>query len=40
VCDAHYVYVHRVEEKALGVCLVGKLIESVYEIMIKVKDKD
>jgi len=26
VCDAHYVYVHMVEDKALGVCLVWQLI--------------
>jgi hypothetical protein len=26
VCDAHYVYVHMVEEKALGVCRVWQPI--------------
>jgi len=26
MCDAHYVYVHMVEEKALGVCWVWQLI--------------
>ena len=26
VCDAHYVYVHMVEEKTLGDCQVWKLI--------------
>jgi len=25
VCDAHYVYVHMIEERALGVCQVWKL---------------
>jgi len=29
VCDANYVYVHMVEEKALGVCQVWKLIRCV-----------
>ena len=35
VCDAHYVYVHLVEEKALGVCQVWKPILCVYEIRTK-----
>ncbi len=40
VCDAHYVYVHMVEEKALGVCLVWQPIWSAYGIKTKVKAKD
>jgi len=40
VCDAHYVYVHMVEEKALNVCRVSKLIWSAYEINTKVEAKD
>ena len=30
VCDAHYVYVYMVEENALGVCQVWKLIQCAY----------
>jgi len=37
VCDAHYVYVDLVEEKALGVYRVWKLIWSVYRIKTKVE---
>ena len=40
VCDAHYMYVHMVEEKALGVCQVWKPIQSAYEIKRKVEPKD
>lgn len=39
VCDAHYVYVHMVEEKALGVCRVWKPIQCAYGIRTKVEDK-
>jgi len=37
VCDAHYVYVHLVEEKALGVSRVWQLIWCVYKIRTKVE---
>ena len=37
VCDAHYVYVHLVEEKALSVCRVWQLIECAYKIRTKVE---
>ena len=40
VCGAHYVYVHMVEEKELGVFRVWKPIQSVYEIKTKVEAKD
>ena len=40
LCDPHYVYVHMVEEKALGVCWVWKPIQSAYKINIKVEAKD
>ena len=40
VSDAHYVYVHMVEEKALGVCLVWQSIQSAYWIKTKVEAKD
>ena len=40
VCDAHYVYVHMVEENALGVCWVWKQIQSAYWISKKLEDKD
>ena len=39
MCDAHYVYVHMVEEKQLGVCLVWKSIRSAYRIKTKVEPK-
>ena len=39
-CDEHYVYVHMVEEKALGVCQLWKLIWSAYGIRKKVEAKD
>ena len=39
MCDAHYVYVHMVEEKALGVCWVWKSIRGVYRIKTKVEAK-
>jgi len=40
VCDAHYVYVYMVEEKALSVSQVWKPIHSVYRIKTKVEAKD
>ena len=40
VCDAHYVYVHMVEEKALGVFRVQKPIWCAYIIRTKVEAKD
>ena len=40
VCDACYVYVLMVEEKALGACWVWKSIWSVYRIRKKVEAKD
>ena len=40
VCDAHYVYVHMVEEKELGVCLVWQPIRSAYEINTNIEAKD
>ena len=39
VCHAHYVYVHMVEEKALGVCQVSKPIWCMYRIRTKVEAK-
>jgi len=40
VCDAHYVYVHMVEEKELGLRRVWKMIWSKYRIRTKVETKD
>lgn len=40
VCDSHYVYVHMIEEKALGVCRVWQPIQSVHRIKTKVEEKD
>ena len=40
VCDAHYVYVHMVEEKALGVFRVWQLIQCAYRTRTKVEAKD
>jgi len=40
VWDVHYVYVHTVEENALGVCHVRQSIRSVYDIRKKVEVKD
>ena len=40
VCDAHYVNVHMVEDKVLGVFRVCKLIQCVYRIRTKVEAKD
>ncbi len=40
MCDAQYVYVHMVEEKALGVCRVWQSIESAYVIKTKLEAKD
>jgi len=40
VCDAHYVYVHMVEEKTQDVCLVWQSIRSAYRIKKKVEAKD
>ena len=40
MCDVHYVYVHMVEEKALGVFCVWKPIPSAYGIKTKVEAKD
>ena len=40
VCDAHYVYVHMVEEKAMGVCQMWQPIQSAYKIKTKVEAKD
>ena len=40
VCDAHYVYVYMVEEKALGVCRVWQSIRCAYGINTKVEAKD
>jgi len=37
VCHAHYVYVHLVEDKELGVCQVWQLIQSAYRIKTKVE---
>lgn len=40
VHDAHYMYVHMVEEKILGDFRVWKLMQSAYRIKTKVNDKD
>jgi len=40
VFDAHYLYVYMAKEKALGVCLVWKMIQSVYGIRTKLEAKD
>jgi len=40
VWNVNYVYVHIVEEKALGVCHVWKLIRGAYRIRKKEKSKD
>ena len=40
VHDAHYVYVHMVEEKALGVFQVWQPIQSACVIRTKVTAKD
>lgn len=40
LCDAHYVYVHMVEEKELGVSWVWQPIQCVYRIRTKVEVKD
>ena len=40
VCDAYYVYVHMVEENAVGVCRVWKMIQSAQRIKTKVDAKD
>ena len=40
VCDAHYVYVHMVEEKELGAFRLWKPIRCAYEIRKKVEDND
>lgn len=40
VVSAHYVYVNMVKEKVLGVCLVWKLIQTMYEIRKNVELKD
>ena len=40
VCDAQYVYVHMVEEKALGVFWVWQSIQSAYGIRKKVEAKN
>jgi len=37
VCDAHYVYMHMVEEKALRVSQVWQIIQCVYKIRTKVE---
>ena len=39
VCDAHCMYVHMVEENAVGVCCVWKPIRSAYGIKAKVEAK-
>ena len=39
VCNAHYVYVHMVEDKALSVFQVWKPIRCTYEIRKKVEAK-
>jgi len=39
-CDAHYVYVHMVEEKTLGVGRVWQPIQSAYKIRRKVEATD
>jgi len=36
----YYVYVHMVEEKALGVCRVWQPIRGAYKIRTKVEAKD
>ncbi len=38
VWDVHYVCVHTVEEKALGIFRVWKPIQSVYEIKTNVEE--
>jgi len=40
MCNAHYVYVHMVEEKVLGAFRVWKLIRSAYGIRTKIEAKD
>ena len=40
VCNAHYVYVHMVEENALGVFQVWQSIRCAYRIRTKVEAKD
>ena len=40
MCDAHYVYVNMVEDKALGVFLVWQPIQSMNGIKTKVEAKD
>ena len=40
VCDAHYVSMHMVEEKELGVCWVWQPIWSAYRIKRKVEAKN
>ena len=37
VCDAHYVSMYMVEEKALANCRVWQLIQSAYRIKTKVE---
>ena len=40
VCDAHYVYVHMVEEKGLGVCRVWQSNQCAYVIRTKVEARN
>jgi len=40
ICDEHYVYVHMVKEKALGVFWVWQPIQCMYGIRTKIEAKD